>query len=215
MRPALLIGAALLLLTAGCSGKVQHVDGPAAPVTASPAPSVTATSAAPATEPTRTPPTSAVPIRSSSRAAVLVLGPNGYGALKLGMSYRDASATGLIDPWQVFGNGSGPGCVRKTHLKASKDDRGFVYFSNNLGVEIIDAYGPSVRTPEGVHVGSTTAAMLRVYPKWTNVELPDPHAEGRGYVTVPGNSKADYRIVTRDGKVTELTLQYQKQDCYE
>lgn len=213
MRPALLIGA-LLLLTAGCSDRVQSVGGAAAPVTASPVPSVTETSAAPTSAPTSGAPASVTPTKSPTAPAALVLGPNGYGALKLGMSYRAASTTGLIDPWQTGGVG-GPGCVRNTHLKASSTDRGFVYFSSTLGVEIIDAYGPSMRTPEGVHVGMTSAAMLRIYPSWVNAEGPNPHSDGRGYVEVPGNSKAYYRIATLNGKVAELTLQYKKQDCYE
>jgi hypothetical protein len=214
MRPALLIGA-LLLLTAGCTDKVQSVDGAAAPVTASPAPSVTETSAAPASAPAGQPPTGPTPVSSPTASPALLLGPNGYGGLKLGMSYQAASATGLIDPWRTYGDTGARGCVRGTHLKASNTDRGFVYFSSNLGVEIIDAYGPRMRTPEGVHVGMSTAAMLRAYPNWTNVENQNPHAEGRGYVEVPGNSKAYYRIMTLHGKVAELTLQYKKQDCYE
>ncbi len=42
-----------------------------------------------------------------------------------------------------------------------------------------------------------------------------PQADGRGYVNVPGNQAAVYRIVTENGKVTELTLQLHSQSCYE
>jgi hypothetical protein len=190
MRKALLL--AVVLAVAGCSNGVQNVGGAAAPITAS----------RPASAP------------STTKPSAPVLGPKGYGALRLGMSYQDATATGLIKPWRSTGTDST--CSKVTNLKASPDaDHGFVYFSTDLGLEIIDAYGPGVRTPEGVHIGSTSEAMYNAYPDFTNAEFGDNHADGRGSTAVPGNSKAVYRMVTASDKVTELTLQYEKQDCYE
>lgn len=211
MRPALLIGA-IVLLAAGCTGKVQAVDGTAAPVTASPAPSPAPSSAAPTSPPTSPPASSATPAPKPTAEATLVLGPNGYGKLKLGMSYQAASATGLIDPWRA---GNNTHCQKSTNLKAAPDDsHGYVFYSTNLGLEIIEAYGRSMRTPEGIHIGSASAAVLRAYPDWAS---PDQGTiqNGRGYADVPGNSKAAYRFMMKKGKVTELTLQYNKQDCYE
>ncbi|WP_433376762.1 hypothetical protein ACQPZX_08460 [Actinoplanes sp. CA-142083] len=207
---------AALLVTAACDkGGVQTVTGTAGPVTGSPSPSVT--SAATTSEPTSPPASasaSATPTRTATTAAALRLGPNGYGKLKLGMTADAASATGLIDPWVTTGP-FGPGCVKNTHLKASGSDRGFVMVSSTLGVEIIDAYDGSMRTPEGIHLGSTAAALFKAYPDWKNAEVENPKAEGRGYAAVPGNDKATYRIVINKGKVVELTLQYKNQDCYE
>jgi hypothetical protein len=39
--------------------------------------------------------------------------------------------------------------------------------------------------------------------------------QGRNSTAVPGNAKASYRIVITGGKVAELTLQLNDQDCYE
>jgi len=187
-RAALLLGLVLPLLAAGCDAAVSHVDGVAAPVTSSsPAPSSPATPA--------------------------VLGPDGFGALKLGMTAEQATATGLVARWPAAGDG----CAQNTFLKSATGEatgaEGRVYL-NDRGVQIIEAY-PGVRTPEGVGVGTSRAALFKAYPGWRNVADEDPRADGRGQVAVPGNSKAVYRIVTIDGKVTELALQDENQDCYE
>jgi hypothetical protein len=74
------------------------------------------------------------------------------------------------------------------------------------------------RTPrvcEGIHLGSSQAELYRAYPSWKNASEPQPFADGRGLVPVPGNSAAYYRIVKYKGKVVQLTLQLKNQDCYE
>ncbi|MEV6842322.1 hypothetical protein [Actinoplanes sp. NPDC051411] len=131
------------------------------------------------------------------------------------MSSKQALATGLIAPWT---GREGAECALRSHLKAAHGegagDDGIVMLSGNLGVEIIDAY-PGVSTPEGIHIGSTRAQMLKAYPDWRPVAEQDPNADGRGLPKVPGNSGAVYRIVTYKGKVVQLTLQLVHQDCYE
>jgi hypothetical protein len=144
-----------------------------------------------------------------------VLGPTGLGALKLGMTSKKATATGLIVAW----NGTpGAGCGLRSHLEAAHGvgdgNDGTVLYSGDTGVEVIDAY-PGISTPEGIHLGSTKAQMLKAYPDWVNAETANPHADGRGGAGVPGNADATYRIVTENGKVVELTLQYTNQNCYE
>lgn len=224
MRIARLLGSVLVpaaLLTAGCASSAEKVDGAAAPITASPAPS--ATSALPPTvsaSPTATATTvepaepTATAITTKTPAARLVLGPKGFGALQLGMSSTKATNTKLIVAWK----GQGGDCGLRSHLKAANGveagSDGIVLSGDTSGVQVIDAYG-SVRTPQGIHLGSTTAAMRKAYPDWTNATEEDPAAEGRGYAAVPGNSKATYRIETLGGKVIQLTLQLKTQACYE
>jgi hypothetical protein len=212
------LGAVLLaagLLLGACADGVEQVGGAAGPITASPSPSPS-----PSLSPSAVPPVASTapsspatspPAATSKPPAGPVLGPNGFKTLKLGMSAEDATATGLIKPWR---DGGTDHCTKLSSLKAGSGEHGQVYFSPSLGLEIIDAY-PGVRTPEGVKIGTSHAAMLKAYPGWENAEEEDSHAEGRGYVTVPGNSKATYRILTQAGKVAEITLQYKNQDCYE
>ncbi|GIF26278.1 hypothetical protein BJ973_005633 [Actinoplanes tereljensis] len=210
---SVLLSAALLL--GACGNGVEQVGGAAGPVTPSPAAS-SATATEPAT-PSTPPSVSASPATpkapsTPSTPAGIVLGPQGFGALKLGMTAEEATATGMIKSWKSMGVADG--CTKQSTLKLASGDHGFVYFSTALGLEIIDAY-PGVSTPEGVKIGTTHAAMLKAYPGWANAEEEDQHAEGRGYVRVPGNGQANYRILTRDGKVAEITLQSTTQDCYE
>jgi hypothetical protein len=225
MRTAPILGTILCLtVAAGCSQTPQQVGGDAAPAggatttSAAAAPTVTASSPAPSSspssssssssspEPTRT---SASPSPSKA-SAPSVIGPNGFGALKLGMTVKQAEATGLVTK---FAGTLGEGCSGTAHLRASAKSN--VYFGGSLGIEIIDAY-PGISTPEGIKIGSSLAALHRTYPEWDNVTADSEQEEsgdGRGYAKA--SSKADYRIVTFKGKVVELTLQYRNQNCYE
>ncbi|HEX5204383.1 MAG TPA: hypothetical protein VFW27_31035, partial [Actinoplanes sp.] len=162
------------------------------------------------TTPPSTAATGTAPARSTP--ARLVLGPKGYGALKLGMSREAASATGLIDSWKTSGTS---GCIGYTHLKANTGDEGSVLYSTATGIVVIDAPSNAVRTPEGIHIGSSVAAVLKAYPDWEPAEADGPGADGRGWAPVPGNRDAYYRMMIQGGKVTDLTLQHKNQDCYE
>ncbi|MFF5055722.1 hypothetical protein ACFY1S_21325 [Micromonospora sp. NPDC000663] len=136
-----------------------------------------------------------------------MLGPNGLGSLKLGMSRQQATATGMLRPFPTKGDG----CA-SAHLTSAPTDRGLVIFSGTLGLAVIDAYG-SIKTHEGARIGMSSADMLRIYPTWKAAD--GDATNGRGYAKTPGNDKAVYRIATRNGTVTALTLQYSNQNCYE
>ncbi|GIF00810.1 RNA polymerase sigma factor [Paractinoplanes rishiriensis] len=90
MRVGLFLGSVLLLP----ANDVRHVGGPAAPVTASPSVVAPVLSSAPSTPPPSVASSrSTEPTPATSRTvAVPRLGPAGYGALKLGMGYREAAA---------------------------------------------------------------------------------------------------------------------------
>ncbi|WP_410810399.1 hypothetical protein [Micromonospora sp. 067-2] len=124
------------------------------------------------------------------------------------MTRQQATATGLLGDF-----GPTAFCTRG-HLRAAPNEKGVVLLSKTLGIATIDAYG-SVTTPEGAHIGMATAEIRRLYPAWKPVDGDSGATDGRGNVKVPGNSKASYRIVTRKGVVTELTLQFTNQNCYE
>ncbi|WP_432834863.1 hypothetical protein [Dactylosporangium sp. CA-092794] len=208
MRTMPLAGAlAGLLLTAACSPSVQHQDGAAAPA-GSPA---QVTSAPAGTSPASPPPPSvpgSAPATGGAPAGALVLGPNGLGALRLGMTRQQATATGLLS---AFDDSAGGGCAPAS-LRAAPADQGTVMLSPTLGIATIDAYG-TIKTPEGLHIGSSSADMLRLYPTW---QMADGTAtNGRGHAKTPGNDKAVYRLATKSGVVTEITLQFVNQNCYE
>lgn len=66
-----------------------------------------------------------------------------------------------------------------------------------------------------MRLGPFLALALLPAAALTNAEVAEKRADGRGYADVPGNAKATYRIFTRNGKVTEITLQDKHQNCYE
>ncbi|WP_329107939.1 hypothetical protein OG792_05485 [Micromonospora sp. NBC_01699] len=198
-----------LLLVAACSSPVEHQAGDAAPA-GSPAPTTGApTATTPASPAPSVPSAPSAPASSGDTTAPLVLGPNGIGSLKLGMTRQQATATGLLIADED--NSNGEGCV-PYHLRANSTGNGVVSLSRNLGIAAIDAYG-SIKTPEGVRIGMSSADMLRIYPGWTAAD--GDATNGRGHAKAPGNDSAVYRIATQNGTVIELTLQYAKQDCYE
>lgn len=211
MRISRIAAAAVIFLVAACGNGVQQVDGAAAPITGRPSPSVTFSTP---TTPAATTPTATIAAAKPTTVApqTSTLGPRGYGALKLGMSQQAATATGLIDPWKTSGTN---GCIGYSHLKKNDGDEGSVMFSTKTGVVVIDAPSADVRTPEGIHLGSSLAAVLKAYPNWKRAEADGPGPDGRGFVQVPGNSDANYRTMIQGGKVTDLTLQHKDADCYE
>jgi hypothetical protein len=136
------------------------------------------------------------------------LGPAGYGALKLGMTEKRADATGLLAGPST--HGPNPVCPI-ARLKGAPAGKGIVWFSPKHDVVAISAYG-SIATPQGARLGITTARLLKIYPSWSPLGT---DANGRGYVKVPGNAHAEYRIETAKSKVSSLTLQADNEDCYE
>ena len=194
MRSIPLMGAVLCLaVVSGCSAAQDDGDAaPTGPAASSASPTPTDSSGSES--------------GTGSDSADPKLGPNGIGALQLGMTRQQAEATGLVEPFKK--NPVSDACLWTSHLREASSKYGTVMHSETLGIAAINAY-PGLKTPEGVELGSTKAEVGRAYPKWN---------EGDGYrgsADVPGNSKAEYRIVIEGGKVTELTLQYDKQDCYE
>lgn len=178
--------------------RAGRLTGPAtsAATTGTPASSTPSASPSPSARPS-----------SSATTTALVLGPNGLGSLKLGMSREQATATGMLRPFADYRHE----CAL-AQLRPAPADKGNVNHSRTLGIATIDAYG-SITTPEGARIGMSSADMLRIYPGWTAAD--GDATNGRGFAKTPGNSKAVYRIESVKGIVVQLTLQYANQNCYE
>ncbi|MEV0900998.1 hypothetical protein [Actinoplanes sp. NPDC049802] len=139
----------------------------------------------------------------------LVLGPNGLGALKLGMTRRQAEKTKLLTKRPVEVRNKV--CNADYRIKAAKTDAP-VFLSKKLGIASITAY-PGLATPQGIKLGSSAKAVKKAYPGWRSAT--DTGMKGRGLVKVPGNRKAYYNITISGGKVTDLQLELRNQNCYE
>ena len=200
------IAAALAVSACGTSakptatGRISTITPTAAAGSTTPEPSST-----PAPTPSSTPSHSTKPAPSK---VVDTLGPLGLGPLKLGMSPKEAKATGLIGHMDA----ATPGCTTG-QLKGASGNQGGLYFSSDVGLAAIYAYG-KLATPEGIKLGSTYAQVHKAYPKWSGIL---DGTAGRGLAAAPGNPGAGYRIDVSDttGKVQSLALQALDQDCYE
>lgn len=156
----------------------------------------------------------------TSPPAMPLLGPNGFGALGLGMTRTEAIATGLTTGTVAADTGQcgGPsdGVLAGSPVAQDETDvAGRLFFSASTGRLVAIYAFPGIKTPEGIGLGSTYERMHAVYPDWNPVPFGDSDTDGRGGVAVPGNSDAHYRIVVSDGKIVELSLDSNDQDCYE
>lgn len=179
--------------------------GPAMPTTTTQGPTTT-TSTRPPTVPTTTTRqkmTGTVTATSQPPPATQtgpVVGPDGFSAIKLGMSYDEAAATGEL--------------VGKRQLGMSCE----VYRTTahpNVLVTIVAEYGvvkftlpQGVRNPEGIGVGSSVEDFYAAYPKATR--------DWRSVGEVPGNPRAGYYMATsvdRPDVISSLALVLDGQLC--
>ncbi|WP_344844010.1 hypothetical protein [Nonomuraea dietziae] len=132
------------------------------------------------------------------------LGPDGYGAVKLGMTVKQAKTTGDVVKKRPGHGGCSGWDLKK--FPTPKDSVG-IYISPNVGLAAIFA-AKGMRTPEGIKIGSTVKQVKAAYPRIKR----DFH--GFYVITVPGNKKAYYTFGVTHGKVTEYGIALTKQDCF-
>jgi hypothetical protein len=143
-----------------------------------------------------------------------VLGPFGYGALRLGMTKAEAKATGLTAGISADTKG---GCGSKSdgNLKGfnvGEDSvSGQLFFSTTTGKLIAIYAAGDVKNLDGLGIGSTVKELKAAYPDWST----EDGDEGIGAVSVKGNPQAHFRISVSDGVILELSLDSEDQDCYE
>lgn len=126
-------------------------------------------------------------------AAAPVLGPDGYGELKLGMSFSAAVETGSleaeraapppVDGCRTYQLAEGDWAVREVVVS---DDRGIVTFSAS-----------GARTPEGIGAGSSTGEVEQAYPEV---------ARGSATYSAPTGSGGDYVFYVADDQVDSVQL---------
>jgi len=136
-----------------------------------------------------------------------VLGPDGFGALKLGMTPAQAQATHLVTRASTPPGG---GCPLGRLLAAPSGTTPSLFYSPAFGLAAIWAY-PGITTPAGVAIGSTLSKLKQAYPTWRGIQ----GDQGPGYVSIGDGSAVQYRIAVSNGRVIELALQLDSQDCYE
>lgn len=118
---------------------------------------------------------------SAAPAAGAAFGPTGYHGIRLGMTLAQATAAGATRVETRAG-----GCaVLRSKGSAAPPNAGDVVMSPSGRVSDISAFGASAVTPEGIHVGSSQADVLKAWPQAE--QTPDFWV-----APVPGNRQAQY-----------------------
>lgn len=169
------------------------------------APTMSATSAVTTTVASPVPSTSSAPPGTATKTpAAAAFGPDGFGALKLGMSRADALATGLITDAPAAEGG----CAGHKYKAHQVPENSYpVGISSTKGLSTLYAVG-GMRTPEGIHLGSTKEQVTKAYPGIV-------HNVNDYRVKVPGNAKAFYSMgFDQSGKLSTLGLAIDGQECF-
>lgn len=175
------------------------------PSAGAPSPRITPTrtKASPTGRDTKEPVESLVPeTLETPFAASSVLERDGYGELKLGMSFDEVKQTGkLADP-----DAEAPPaerCQAYQLVAEEQDSVREITVSDQVGLAVISASG--ARTPEDIGIGSTREEIESAYPNHTTDES--------GYF-VPTGAGAVYRLVIAEDSTAEaLLLIREEQDC--
>jgi hypothetical protein len=135
-----------------------------------------------------------------------VVGPFGLGALKLGMDYGEAVASGVIVP--DVPPSADRGCEGYDLVGYPNGESEIsVYAMHDLGIAAIFLQ-PGMRTPEGIGLGSSVEDFQDAYGL-------APNGEWQAVTAVPGNPDAIYHMVaSADGTVGSLVLALRKHECF-
>jgi hypothetical protein len=123
----------------------------------------------------------------------LVLGPTGIGKLRLGMSERQAAATGDATMSTDRKSRDSAKCSLEEAYGVT------IHFSRDHGIVGLAGPPERTRTPEGIGTGATAADITAAYPTVANPELGSPQEQinlfGGFSAPVPGNPNAVYHFV--------------------
>jgi hypothetical protein len=177
--------------------------------------------APPAGAKTKTPPTTRVPggdetppkhaTRSSATPPVPdtpivvsgpLIGPDGYGKLKLGMSVEQAATQGVM----LVGPQGENVCKTYTFSGSGVPSGGSAVVSPNAGVAEISP-SATVTTPEGVGAGSLKSDVYSAYPDATEVRPGSVSAPTRGM------GRYVFGLDSSGQRVTAMGLENANQDC--
>jgi cytoskeletal protein RodZ len=144
------------------------------------------------------------PARVTSTAAPItatVLGPTGYGPLRLGMTDTELQATGQVSAGPPSPAGS---CSTYT-INGQTGSR--LEVSAKRGLVIIDP-GPKIHTPESIAEGAAEDEVKAKYPDYDSQISP-------AIVRVPGNPAAWYYIYPGpdSGKIGAIVLVGSQSEC--
>jgi hypothetical protein len=132
------------------------------------------------------------------------IGPASFQALRLGMTYDEAVATGMVgagDPVPATGCATYP-------LLVGGESAGGVQISAASGVEVLYPV-VALHTPEGPSNGWSLAQVKAVYPEIDEAAVAD---SGLAFPAVPGNPGAVYRLEFLD-ELVGIALQSSAQPC--
>jgi hypothetical protein len=217
----LAVGAGTMVLTRGPSSSDSATPPTSLPITTSDSPTII--SSTPAPSPTGIPTLSqvkpgepSVSSRTTSSSspvprtaatvapiAATVLGPTGYGPLRLGMTDAELQATGQVT--SSLPSQKPVGSCTTYAINGHTGSR--LEVSAKRGLVIIDP-GPKIHTPEGIAEGATQAEVKAKYPDYDSQKSP-------AIVRVPGNSAAWYYLYPApdSSKIGTIVLVGSQSEC--
>lgn len=163
---------------------------------------------------TRTPATPQASPSSTASATVsnplLVLGPEGVGPLRLGMTVREVKATGAASA-SVSSSAAGieegwvPGCGPIFYNARVLGSSGYLngIVSARLGIEQLNATTRMV-TPQGIHLGSSLDEVRKAFRR--------PGARDGDQVVLKASKDSVY-VIQVEHVVTDISLQRRRVTC--
>ncbi|MPY99828.1 MAG: hypothetical protein GEU97_17905 [Actinophytocola sp.] len=137
--------------------------------------------------------------RAGAAARWIQIGPDGYRSLRLGMSYDEIRATGML----AAQDDPPPKNCARYRLSGADVAVRHILVSERVGLAAVVANKAS--TPEGVTIGSTRAELERTYDA---AEADDP----KNYL-IPTGKGGHYLFRVDGDRVSELSLVANNQDC--
>jgi len=220
---ALLVVAGIASITRGDDTKLETT--PAAPVTTvettTPLPTTSLVPPEPTSVPSTVPRTaSTVPVApgtskpgvspttvrrstSTTRPGILTLSPAGVGPLRLGMTPRQAAATGAVSRYEAADPTVPSGCGQASADGTYRSGDFTALFVDNKLVRFYVDGGSRLATPQGVKVGSPSSMLSRV--PGTRSEAPHPYDEAATDVTFMSGG-VGYQFTLNNGSVTRWSV---------